>query len=472
MLLLILLTALPSSAEFRVCASSQQITSFTGTHKVKVLFVAGNNLHMVDFSQATPHVSPLMGTSGAIIPAISPDGQWVAYATGPANDGVARSSTVWVRGLKSGAVPRLVTADSAFHPRFIPGATPSVLVYASDGYSANAWNGHGRMYTRTIGQDTIGPEQVLFAEGSFYGGVSADRRYLAHAQSSRNAFMIDMQDASGEIAALHRLRLVDNKGRDSLYNLQVCNPSISTSPQYPDMMLYIDFGTPPNLSSAQWGEWGFHERIFLSGYDGEVRRVYDVPAEIGVANPMTAVHGEIVDKNFDDPEWTTHPRFAVANVEIDRLVKEGGQWEHLKRHEAVYLIDLFDSSMLRVLEVADTSVSGTGNMLWPVAWIDRRSAMEEPDGWLASEAGSRPHSHDLRPGERISFERGVITTASRINGCALRTLSGRKVPDGVSVLHSGTRARINRRCLSRGVYILELSTLSQTKTILPIIIPR
>src|SRR5271157_4843755 len=81
----------------------EKVRDFCGTDKVKIIFdQRGKDLFYVDFSEVdsgTPSLHEIKGTSSAILPVISPDGQWFACATGVTNEFDANASTSWMMAL-------------------------------------------------------------------------------------------------------------------------------------------------------------------------------------------------------------------------------------------------------------------------------------------------------------------------------------------------------------------------------------
>ena len=92
---LILVCALrPVAAQIlaEVCATHQELEAFCGTRNVKLAFVnrdtsRSTRLHFVDFTLPHPVVTPVAGADSAILPDVSPDGEWIVYTHTGDNDG-------------------------------------------------------------------------------------------------------------------------------------------------------------------------------------------------------------------------------------------------------------------------------------------------------------------------------------------------------------------------------------------------
>lgn len=363
---------------------------FGGTEQAKLVFENNGYLYFVDFSQSDAQIQKMVNTSGAVAPMISPDGQYVTYATGVTSDGkTSQASTAWICELKADAQPIEVAADNGYNPRFVYNAEKPTVLYATCGAHSEAgkyaWDGCGKMMTRELNNGTLGDPQTLYDGGSYFAGMSYDGRYLATAEQSLNAYMLDLQNpGEGPVKLLHlpfkayTVNGEDTTYRDTMLDLQACNPSISSSPDNPDQMMLLDFGfSRPNLMSPQMGHsWGLHDRIFIMNYQKDVVDFIDYPDARTILSSAEADVGDVVDVQWDDPEWTNHPNFAAANLLVDRLGNDGS-WIHGKNREIVFAINLTEKKVKKLVEASDTTMEGETkqtvlektNMQWPWLWI-------------------------------------------------------------------------------------------------------
>lgn len=405
-----------SYSQVRICATNEQIQSFCNTSKVKVAFIFDLKVIIVDFSQNNPTIRIIANSNGATNPVISPDGSLVAYTTGIAEDPpVNGNANIFVSSLNGDAQPYLVV-QGGFVPRFDYASKDTVLIYSTCGKpatgKANVWDGCGKvMKINLASRETT----TLFEGGSYYGGLSFDGRYLSTAESTPNAFLLDLQNSLKIPAVLHKLAVkkIDTNEK-VLIDIQTCNPSISSSRIFTNTMMYVDFSSAAIENAECYhptlGYWDTHQRIFIGRNDGTILKYYDAPQDAVKEVPTTEMgKGEVYSVTWNHPEWTNHPYYATATINVDRLWKET-IYQHTYRNEGLYLINLKDSSYLKLVEVSDTSKASTENILWPWIWIETPSnfaEIEDPN-WLAPSISIKKRNYSHKLSSNIHFNKNLI----------------------------------------------------------------
>jgi len=397
--------------EVRICATNDQIQSFCNTRKVKAVFIFNNKIHFIDFSEENPRVTAIAATSGAIMPVISPDGALVAYNSGILYDPpINGSANIYVCEIDENAEPAL-EVNNGFVPRFDYAANGPVIIYSTCGRPSEdkkyVWDGCGQVMKKNLLSKEI---TTIFEGGSYYGGLSIDGKYLATAESNLNAFLLDLQHPQQGPSVLHSL-LVKEIGtdKDVRVDIQTCSPSISSSRIFTNTIMYIDFSSSAIENAGCYhpklGYWGFHQRIFIGNSDGVILKYFDVPSNIPDIPAEEMGKGEVYDVSWDNPEWSNHPYYAAAATNVDRLWKET-IYEHTYLNEGLYLINLKDSTYLKLAEVTDTTKTSNENILWPYVWIETPAnfaEMEDPY-WLSHNVGVRKRSYDKNRAPTINVK--------------------------------------------------------------------
>lgn len=420
---------LSSRSEIRICATKEQIQSFCSTNNVKVVFIFNSKIHLIDFSQDNPVVTVLTATNGAINPVISPNGYIVAYTTGiDADPPVNKSADIYTCSLTENAKPSLVV-QGGYVPRFDYAATEPVLVYSTCGILAEGkdyvWNGCGKVMKKNLSN---GETTAIFENGSYFGGLSYDGRFLATAESSPNAFLMDLQNQQLGPAILHRIRVKkQSTGKDTTFDLQTCNPSVSSSRIFTNTMMYFDFSSgdisDAGCSNPVLGDWEQHQRIFISRYNGDIMKIFDAPID-GIAEKAEG-KGEIYYIKWSNPEWSNHPYYATALAQVDRLWKET-VFKHSYHNEWLYLINLKDSVYLKLAEVTDTTKTSTESMLWPWVWVETPSNFSEDPTWLGTPISVKKRAHVKELSSKFQIRNNLLKIKSdRIIQIRLFTHDGR-----------------------------------------------
>jgi formylglycine-generating enzyme required for sulfatase activity len=285
------------------------------------------------------------GTDSVVFsPSISPDGRFVAY--GSQGEGFSGPGTITVRQLDTlGSYPQTLPG---YLPRFWASTeTSDTFIVFTDGATSNTMP---RWYTEKTSRVLFknggfsGNTEVLWASGSFHGGISSDGRFLG--TSYPVARLVDLQLNDTNIV----LFTSPYNGRDD--NPQVCNLSMSPSLSEPGEALLIDFGYP-RVSALVGKPYGIHAFIFICNLRSpEVAQWFEKPEGFS---------------QWDFPEWSNHSGFMVS---IARTAAGD--------EDAVYVIRRSDSTYLKV---------ATGkNLSYPVLWIDPVAVSEEdnPYRWFGA----------------------------------------------------------------------------------------
>lgn len=317
-------------------------------------------LHYADFAEMAGDTmpqhafpdsrGPASSPYGAFAPSWSPDGRAIAYEIGFENMTTA-VSRAYIQPL-SGARTEGPGIPST-NPRWWTDGTDTSLIWCTSGRE-DAWadTATGTWRQKVSGGTLTGAPELL-AKGSFNAGLSPDGRYLA--TGYRYALMQDRE--SKERRFLHvypgHPKAPDGSNTDSL---QACNGSISRDPAHPSRMLFLDFGIPeePSYSNlVQPRLYAQHRMILIGDYASDAPgRLVDF-----IDTPASELAAE---KTWDDPEWSTHPDFAVATTrdpDGDKTVPT----EPKPTQPDIYLIKLSTKESLKVFT--------GGHVMLPAAWI-------------------------------------------------------------------------------------------------------
>jgi hypothetical protein len=202
--------------------------------------------------------------------------------------------------------------------------------------------------------------------------------------------MLDLQDTFKTPHQVHTMRVKKNiTNADTVVTVATCNISRSASTIFTNTMLYYDFSSlvikNANCYHPLLGSWGLHAKLFISRYDGEDMRVFDMPADRPLVPSDDAEgFGEAVGKEWFFPEWSNHPYYAAASLLVDRLYNKNGSWEHTENNESIYLINLKDSVYVKLIESIDTSFTSKTSFRYPFLWIEIPNGFHEDSTWLKS----------------------------------------------------------------------------------------
>jgi hypothetical protein len=451
----------------RITASPSQITSVCGTSNVKVVFACQDSLYFVDFSATAPQISKMNLTAPVYLPVISPDGNWIAYQTGsdaefPSLD--TPVATAWIRELAVAGTPVKV-ADTAYVPRFMQNTSPDTpeIVYATSVACPQqiCYTG-GQTLKRKIVNNVSGPAEVVCSQGSYYGGLSWDNRYLNTAwDGGPNAFMLDLQGNTGTPQPIHTM-LVEKDSTDAFTTIAVgaCNPSRSASRIFTNTMLYYDFSsaaiTGAHCFHPILGTWGLHQLLFISRYDAQDLRVYNTPADRTLV-PIDSAQGlgEAVGRSWNNPEWSNHPYYAVSGLQVTRLWYLKGSWNQISNTESIYLVDLKDSLYVKLIESTDTTNTSKSAVSFanPWVWVQVPDGFQEDTTWLKETIWQRAGLGVIDPFKPAlhSMPGSVVSSHAEI---VIYSPSGQKLASISNVQNSPAFIREKLHALKSGIYFV------------------
>lgn len=368
-------------------ATSAEVLDFVaagqGGSKAKLVYIdktrSAEELCYVDFSEAgsAPVIHVIAAAKDPEVPVISPDGEWVVYASGSGTEAGATkgsSSSVYLVRMQEAAQPVLIAADSACEPRFVqhPASGKLTVVYPTQCPDL-AWEGHGRTLEVEVDVSGAAPvpgtPKVLWDKGGFTGGLSYDGRYACG--GGAHVAMLDLQTPGAKPDTLS-------------YNLvQSCNASISSSRVKTGSMMYLNTeGSNPKINGGKkWGEW---QTILISDAAKKLVKGYTFPAAF--QHPVETEPASLSTMRWHHCEWSNHPYFATATLNVDRFFKSASGFDNTAFQERIYLLNLKDSTYLEVLRPdamkKTAGVSGDAGFYWPWLWVQVPDGFAENAEWL------------------------------------------------------------------------------------------
>lgn len=379
------------SADVQLVASSAEIRDFFGTDSVRLAFVESKWIRVVDFSAASPTIQSLSGTSGAIAPQFSPQGDWLVYGLGPNSDmtnNINTKSSAYLVPFQGGT-PTLAVADMAHEPRFRRNSSGNPeLVYSTIGVW-NGWSSSGetRILPVNLSSSTpsLGTSSVLLS-GAYYGGANDD--YVA--TGSTRAIMSSISNSNPQITLAYSLTSLN--GVVNSNERQACNTSIYPGTEYSNGMLSLDFGSAgmTNSSIHQGKAWGLHDILFFTLYDGTMLAHWTRPDRNAFS---LFADDSYVGHHYDDVEWSNHPYFAVANIQVTRSYLVGDEWFDEEPHEVIVAIDLRSGKHLALAQSSTVGQGISADLVWPNLWVNRNAAPKIIDNWVQQSNSIQPHTN-------------------------------------------------------------------------------
>ncbi len=391
--------------ETQLYVDKSDIQSFFGTDKAKMVYTnrskglsGSNTIEYVDFSEENPAPKRLENVPAGFLPVVSPDGRWVVYTDtydGEAGGAQDATSSIFICELTPNAQPVKLVDSTGHEPRFVYNTqalgaeydqTKLMVVYPTKSPD-QAWEGIGE--TRIIEVDTAGGTPVpgtirtLHAGGSHTGGLSYDGNYLC---------------GGGGLAAMTNLTTGMTKTvgpigypGDNRFSGQACNASISSDEENTDHLMFLDFGSAGSQFTGvngglPWDQW---QIIFIGDMAGNLISHYTVPRddpdhpfEIPDSSQAEGIYFQPGWTRWHHPEWSNHPAFAAATVNIRRLWGfncNGGMICSSEKQERIYFINLNTGSYLNVIGPAASELEwdkteAFDGLFWPYLWVDKESA--------------------------------------------------------------------------------------------------
>jgi len=318
------------------------MVSFFGTKGVKVVFVnrVSNTRRLlcyIDYAWGTPKLREFTDDTTVNNPAISPDGEWVAWSDGV--EGASAGASIFLRhlGMDNSQIIRLPDSPACV-PRWIvdpTGRDTALLYVTSSGPNDLAkWRSEQTRKIRFSNGACIGTPEVVSTTGAFHGGISGDGVYCA----TGSPLLRMKKLTTGEERILFYAPL---NGKPPPDTSQVCNVSITPAASAGGEVLFLDFGTGKTSSTLTGTSYGAHEYIFRADFSGTVLSWYKVPQGYS---------------SWDHTEWSSNPTFAVSSV-----TQPNGA------HRALFAVNLDNSQTVALCEGTD--------LCQPHLWIS-------PEGYL------------------------------------------------------------------------------------------
>ena len=365
-------------------ASNAQVRDFLakaqGGTKAKLVFVDKTGpeelLSFIDFSAEDASIHVIKAAKAAEVPVISPDGNWVVYASGAgaeAGSPPGSHSSVYLVRLDADAAPVLIAGDSACEPRFVQHAGGKLAIVYGTQSPDFAWEGHGR--TLQVELDVsgaapiVGTASVLCTNGSYSGGLSFDGRFLCG--GGGHIAMLDLQSGKTRPDTL------------SYAMTQSCNASISASRVKTNAMMYLNTqGKAAAINGGKpWGEW---QTILISDSAKRLVKGFSYPAAF--EHPVETSPVSVSNIKWHHCEWSNHPYFAAATLNVERFFKAKSGYDNTALQERIYLLDLRDSTYLEVLRPDAVKYTGkafdVSGLYWPWLWVDVPAGFAESATWL------------------------------------------------------------------------------------------
>jgi len=238
-------------------------------------------------------------------------------------------------------------------------------------------------------------------------------------------------------------------------------------------MLYYDFGfrsdgyTHPTL-----GNWGTHDYLFISRYDGKILKTIAVPPEVPVVTDIVG-KGEITHTEWEHPEWSNHPYFAAASILVRRTWHKDNRpgqtmkWQHRSRNERIFGINLKEKSFTELIASNDSSFAAVVNFLHPWLWVEKETNFAEDVCWLVppdSSCSSSPvREHNAQPDRKIAllYSNGILRVHSasatlQPDLISVHTVDGKSVFHGYVSRNKNESGIVELTHLRSGVYIVSI----------------
>ena len=320
-----------------------------GTSSVKCVFTKGSTnprLYYIDFSEPGRPAHAMNDSLAVHGPTISPNGKYTAYSTNSWGFTGQSVATILPLNSASSTMARTSANEAVFLPKWWtdPSTGDTFVVYTNGAAMNNsiAWKQEKTLRRRIVGGAFSGAPEVLCDTGSFYGGLSADGRFLA--TGYRNAYALNLKTND-----LYRYFLPPINGRTD--TPQVCNVSISPKIDRPDEIMFLDFGYS-GTSSIVGKPYGIHSIIFTcnsSLTSADAVRWYEIPAGFD---------------QWNDVKWSNHPDFAAAVAETDAGSDKS----------SIFIINLKTKECLKIADGKDVHD--------PYLWIDPVALPQQADPYI------------------------------------------------------------------------------------------
>lgn len=259
-------------------------------------------LSWIDLAEANPQVRVITDSAPVFHPAISPDGNWIAWSTGL--EGSTGPSRVKVRRLARGEQATYDLGEGAIPRWWVRGGDTFLVSAAARDDLDPAWS-HERTRLRRWARQTADSSFELDFPGAYHDGVSGNSLYTAYRRLRR----LDLETGRQSV-----LFTAPANGKTPGDTSQVCNAS--AAPDGSGRVLFLDFGFS-GQSKVVGRPYGIHEIAFVSDSAGQILHAWPSPAG---------------SSQWDHLEWSNQPKWAVgvavgasgAGIEIRALDLEAG----------------------------------------------------------------------------------------------------------------------------------------------------
>lgn len=303
--------------DFKILASRERIAEFVGRDKFKLVFRNENtgNLVYLNYSDSVLKFREFVTELDCYHPEISPDGRWVAFST--ACEKTDFASDIYVLDLNSEQTRFIkLDAENAVIPRwriFANGDTGLVFVNRALLNKLDAWKTSATLEVPFM-NGQFGTPKVIFSDGAFHGGISADGSF---AVTSATRLIVRKTDGSG----VYKDEFWYNDG-------QTCNASLFMDGS--NRVLFLDLASPEGVKFVGH-EYLAHQNILVADSTGKLLKSFPSTPEM--------VGGQLMETAFDHTEW------VVGDILIADMVNV---LEMLRRK--IMLINMADSTQLDLIE--------------------------------------------------------------------------------------------------------------------------
>ena len=291
-----------ADANITIISNAGTVRQLTGSFRTKLAFRNDytQNLVYIDYSEMSLVSTEIQDTLNVFHPAISPDGNHVAFCT--SIEGIKQHSDIYVRDLnKAGTNLIKLDVESAAIPRWkVLDSGDTVIVYVSSAQSnkSDATFKGESTWMVPFANGSFGTPQKLF-DGAYHGGVDNNLKFA--------------------VSGSPLLRARTGKTDTIWYNgEQACNASLAKDGSR--RTLFLDFGGSTGQKFVG-KKYGTHEQLLIADSNGVL--IQGVPSPKGYS--------------FDHTEWFTD-KYVIATLST----AEGF-------HEKIVLLNTSDSSITELV---------------------------------------------------------------------------------------------------------------------------
>ena len=287
--------------------STDSIKAFIGTSMVKIAYTLNEDsrwIYYIDFSKAPPTPLRLKKPRGKEAingdsPIISPgNGSFVTYYLTQGAD----IQGAYMQRLDASAEPILIAEQGTEPHWWVDSMGKTYIIYSNQLISSSLAAGHYFTFKQEVSLDgngsLIGSADTI-APYPMNGGLSSDGRFLCTGYTEA-AFYDVSEDNLIKV----------NEG------VQVCNPSINPDTLHPDQMMFLNFYGVQNFTDNPFTQ--------LPDYPADDDGIIPLHAVCFIADAANSVRDFIPIslaggsyREWQDPEWSNNPDFAIALAIID-----------------------------------------------------------------------------------------------------------------------------------------------------------